>query len=72
MLGPGRRRRLFLLPAWWIAERLPPARETAWRPGLVTLPQMVPALVAAVEDPRAAVRVAEVPEVRGIHRETPK
>jgi len=71
VLGPGHRWPLLLLPAYWIAERLPATRETARRLALVTLEQMVAALIAAVEDPPDAVRVVEVPEIRSIDREIP-
>jgi uncharacterized protein YbjT (DUF2867 family) len=68
VLGPGHRWPYLLLPAYWFFERLPATRETAKRLGLVTLPQMVAALVAAVENPPDGVRVVEVPEIRGSHK----
>ena len=46
-------------------ERVPSKRDTARRLGLVTLPQMLRALVHAVETPAAGVRVWEVPRIRG-------
>lgn len=64
VLGPGHRWPYLLLPAYWLFERLPVTRETAKRLGLVTLPQMVAALVAAVENPPRGVRIVEVPEIR--------
>jgi uncharacterized protein YbjT (DUF2867 family) len=64
VLGPGHRWPYFLLPAYWIAERIPPMRETARRCGLVTLPRMVAALARAVEQPADGVRIVEVPEIR--------
>src|SRR6185503_1802789 len=65
VLGPGHRWALMLRPFYWLAERVPASRETARRLGLVTLPQMVAALVAAVESPPAqGTRVVEVPEIR--------
>jgi uncharacterized protein YbjT (DUF2867 family) len=64
VLGPGHRWPYFLVPAYWIAERIPSTRETALRCGLVTLSQMVAALVAAVERPARGVRIVEVPEIR--------
>jgi len=66
VLGPGRRWPLLLVPAYWILERLPSTRETARRLGLVTLPQMVAALVRAVENPAQGIRIVEVPEIRGL------
>jgi hypothetical protein len=52
-----------LLPLYWLLERWPATRDTAKRLGLVTLDQMVNALVGAVEHPAAA-RIIEVPEIR--------
>jgi hypothetical protein len=45
---------------------VPPLRAGAERLGLVTLAEMVAALVAAVEHPPSpgAIRVVEVPEIR--------
>jgi uncharacterized protein YbjT (DUF2867 family) len=63
VLGPGHRWPYALLPAYWLFERLPATRDGARRLGLVTLDQMVAALVAAVEFPAAA-RIVEVPEIR--------
>ena len=65
VLGPGHRWPYLLLPAYWIFERLPGTREGARRIGLVTLPQMVSALVRAVENPPRGVRILEVPAIRG-------
>lgn len=64
VLGPGHRWPYLLVPGYWIAERLPATRETARRIGLVTLHQMVHALVRAVENPPRGVRIVEVPEIR--------
>jgi uncharacterized protein YbjT (DUF2867 family) len=65
VLGPGHRWAAALRPLYWLAERLPASRETARRLGLVTLPQMVAALVAAVEEPPpGGTRVVAVPQIR--------
>ncbi|MFN2384683.1 MAG: NAD(P)H-binding protein [Thermoanaerobaculia bacterium] len=64
VLGSGHRWPYFLVPAYWIAERIPSTRETARRCGLVTLAQMVAALLRAVEEPPQGVRIVEVPEIR--------
>ena len=64
VLGPGHRWPHLLRPGYWIAERLPPTRESARRLGLVTLAQMTAAVVRAVEDPVSGTRVVEVPEIR--------
>jgi hypothetical protein len=55
-----------LLPAYAVAELLPPMRAGARRLGLVTLSQMVRALVRAVEDPpsRGTVRMVDVAAIR--------
>jgi uncharacterized protein YbjT (DUF2867 family) len=65
VLGPGHRWPYFLIPMYKIAELLPLTRAGAKRLGLVTLSQMVRALVAAVEAPAQGVRIVEVPEIRG-------
>lgn len=64
VLGPGHRWPYLLLPGYWVAGLLPPTRDGARRLGLVTLKQMVSALVRAVEDSCTGVRVWEVPEIR--------
>ena len=64
VLGPGHRWPYALLPMYWLMERLPATRESARRLGLVTLEQMVNALVHAVEHPPATSRIVEVPEIR--------
>ncbi|HEY1240204.1 MAG TPA: NAD(P)H-binding protein [Bryobacteraceae bacterium] len=64
ILGPGRRWPLVLLPVYWLMETLPSTRDSARRLGLVTIDQMVAALVNAVEDPAQGLRVLEVPEIR--------
>jgi uncharacterized protein YbjT (DUF2867 family) len=64
VLGPGHRWPALLLPGYWIAELLPTTRNAARRLGLVTIGQMLRALVHAVENPVSGVRVIEVPEIR--------
>jgi uncharacterized protein YbjT (DUF2867 family) len=65
VLGPGRRWPLILKPAYWLMERIPATRESAQRLGLVTIEQMVGALVRSVENPARGVRIFGVPEIRG-------
>ena len=65
VLGPGHRWPYALLPLYAILERLPPTRESARRLGLVTLEQMVRALVFAVESPVKGTRVLDVSRIRG-------
>ena len=64
VLGPGHRWPYALLPMYWVMERVPSTRASALRLGLVTLEQMVEALVHAVEHPPERSRVVEVPEIR--------
>jgi uncharacterized protein YbjT (DUF2867 family) len=66
VLGPGHRWPYLLLPMYWLLERWPSTRDTARRLGLVTLPQMVKALVEAVENPPQASgeRLVEVPAIK--------
>jgi uncharacterized protein YbjT (DUF2867 family) len=64
ILGPGHRWPYFLLPAYWLFEWFPTTRAAARRLGLVTLPQMIQALVIAVENPPNGIRVVEVPAIR--------
>ena len=66
VLGPGHRWPIALVPIYAAARLVPSLRAGAERLGLVTLAQMVAALVAAVEHPPApgAIRIVEVPEIR--------
>lgn len=66
VLGPGHRWPLILLPFYKLAAQMPSFRESSRRLELVTLSQMVNALVHAVEHPPAQmnVKVVSVPEIR--------
>jgi hypothetical protein len=66
VLGLGHWWPLILVPFYRIAEWIPSACATARRLGLVTLEQMVRALVEAVEHPLPPgdVRIVEVPGIR--------
>jgi len=64
VLGPGHRWPYALIPFYWLAEKFPAMRDGARRLGLVTLAQMIAALLHAVENPANGVRVVEVPEIR--------
>jgi uncharacterized protein YbjT (DUF2867 family) len=66
VLGPGHRWPYLLVPVYAIAQMIPSKRESALRLGLVTLRQMVAALVRAVENPPStgSIRIVEVPEIR--------
>ncbi len=65
VLGPGRRWPLVLKPMYWLMEHIPATRESAQRLGLVTLEQMVGALVRSIENPAQGVRILGVREIRG-------
>ena len=66
VLGPGHWWPVLLQPFYAIGELLPPTRESARRLGLVSVAQMVRALVRAVESPppEGTRRIVEVPEIR--------
>jgi uncharacterized protein YbjT (DUF2867 family) len=68
VLGPGHRWAYALLPFYWICERLPATRESAQRLGLVTISQMLDALVWAVENPADRVRILDVPTIRELEK----
>lgn len=64
VLGPGHRWPVVLLPFYWLMEQIPATRAGARRLGLVTLEQMLTALVTTVETPVRGVHVLEVLEIR--------
>jgi uncharacterized protein YbjT (DUF2867 family) len=66
VLGPGHCWPYVLLPLYAIARLIPSKRESASRLGLVTLYQMVAALVRAVENPppTGTIRIVDVPNIR--------
>ncbi|HEY7404271.1 MAG TPA: NAD(P)H-binding protein [Candidatus Angelobacter sp.] len=64
VLGPGHRWPYALLPVYWLMERIPATRESALRLGLVTLPQMLNALLAAIETPCQGTRIMDVQAIR--------
>jgi len=66
ILGPGHRWPVVLLPIYKIMELLPSTHASAQRLGLVTIHQMVQALVRAVEDPptQDTIRTVDVPGIR--------
>jgi uncharacterized protein YbjT (DUF2867 family) len=64
ILGPKRYWPYVLRPAYWFLERLPWTRNYAQRLGLVTIKQMIKALVAAIENPSQGVRILGVPQMR--------
>lgn len=65
VLGPGHRWPYALLPMYALLRMIPAMRQGAERLGLVTIGQMVAALVHAVEDPvDGGVRIIDVPAIR--------
>ncbi len=68
VVGPGRRWPCAFLPLYWVGACLPATRASAKRLGLVSLPQMLNALVWAVENPPEDVQIIEVPRIRAVAR----
>ena len=68
VLGPGHWWPYALVPFYWLAELLPPTRESAQRLGLVTISQMLKALVWSVENSPDEVRILDVPKIRHLAR----
>lgn len=64
VLGPGHRWPYALIPMYWLFGRLPVTRDAALRLGLVTLEEMVRALVGSVESPASQIRILDVPAIR--------
>ncbi len=63
VLGPGHYWPYLLKPFYWLARQIPATHAGAERLGLVTLPQMIASLVAAVDSPVSGIRIVEVPEI---------
>jgi len=68
VLGPGHWWPYAILPFYWIAELLPPTRESARRLGLISISQMLTSLVWAVDYPPDDVQILDVPRIREISR----
>jgi uncharacterized protein YbjT (DUF2867 family) len=68
VLGPGRRWPYLLLPFYKVCEWLPFTRSAALRLGLVTLDELILALIDAVESPAQGTRIVEVPDIRNAGR----
>jgi uncharacterized protein YbjT (DUF2867 family) len=66
VLGPGHWWPIMLVPAYALARLIPATRENAIRLGLVTLREMVAALIWAVEHPPAFdhLQILDVPRIR--------
>jgi uncharacterized protein YbjT (DUF2867 family) len=68
VLGPGHWWPVALIPFYKIAELIPASAESARRLGLVTIGDMLAALVDAVEHPAADTRILDVPAIRDCGR----
>ncbi|HEY1215548.1 MAG TPA: NAD(P)H-binding protein [Bryobacteraceae bacterium] len=64
VLGPGHRWPLMLKPFYRAAELVPFLRESALRLGLVTIDQIVQALIVTAEEPISGIRTLGVREIR--------
>lgn len=71
VLGPGHWWPLALQPLYRLMERLPATKTSTQRLGLVTIRQMLHALVWTVEHPSEKIRIIEVPEIRHLGRGAP-
>jgi len=71
VLGSGHRWPYILLPFYKLFEWLPFTRNAALRLGLVTLDQLILALVEAVESPGQGTKIVEVPEIRAAGLNSP-
>lgn len=66
VLGPGHWWPYAVVPVYWILERLPATKEGAHRLGLITIRQMLNALIWAIENPPPDVRILDVPKIREV------
>lgn len=71
VLGPGHWWPYAIVPVYWILERIPNTRESAKRLGLVTIADMLNALVWAIENPPSEARIIDVPRIRELGRVSP-
>ena len=68
VLGPGHWWPYAIVPIYWLLEKIPSKRESAKRLGLVTINQILSALVWAVENPPNGVQIVDVPRIRELNR----
>jgi uncharacterized protein YbjT (DUF2867 family) len=68
VLGPGHLWPYAILPIYWILEKLPNTKQSAERLGLVTINQMLSALVWSVENPPSGAQIVDVPRIRELSR----
>ena len=71
ILGPKHWWPLALLPVYRVLERVPATREAAMRLGLVSIREMLAALLWSIEHPPVKTRVIEVPEIWRLGRSEP-
>lgn len=64
VLGPGHRWAYALIPFYWYWNAKPSTRDAAQRLGLLTLEQMLSALVWSVETASAGNRILDVPAIK--------
>jgi nucleoside-diphosphate-sugar epimerase len=64
VLGPGHWWPYAVLPIYSILERVPTTRESAQRLGLITIGQMLNALIWAIENPPSGIQIVDVPRIR--------
>jgi uncharacterized protein YbjT (DUF2867 family) len=64
VLGPGHIWAYAFLPLYWVLERIPKTKSSAQRLGLITIDQMVSALLWSIENPPQEIRILAVPEIR--------
>ena len=63
VLGPGYYWPYLLIPFYKILDKIPSTSEAAKRLGLVTLNQMIQALLSSVENPSNGIKIIEVPDI---------
>ena len=68
ILGPDHWWPLALVPVYRVLERVPATRDAAMRLGLVTIREMLAALLWSIEHPPVNTRVIEVPEILRLGR----
>ncbi|HSU53910.1 MAG TPA: epimerase, partial [Candidatus Dormibacteraeota bacterium] len=68
VLGPGSRWPVALIPLYWMAAAIPRFAEGARRLGLVSLEEMVGALVRSIENPAEELRILEPADIRASAR----
>jgi uncharacterized protein YbjT (DUF2867 family) len=71
VLGPGHLWPYATLPIYWVLGKIPSMRESAERLGLITINEMLGALVWAVENPPSGVQIVDVPRIRELSQISP-